>query len=171
MNINWVEVAKSAHEHGVWEIIQTIVILSGLSIFILRRRSVPDLNFHIHPSRDETSFPFKLCVDIDNRTGKSVILSSMYFVSGSAELRPDKNAGRDTQTRRLIINFPDDAGYLTESDHLLRQGKKVSTFVPLDPKHSEADVTSALTNRKTGKLICNCTWVESKLTHRLVQKI
>jgi hypothetical protein len=164
-----------AVEHGIWEIITAIAAVIGLSIGIKivfwPRRRVRGLNFFIKPIRDVSNYPLKVYVEIRNYTGRSVVLSVPYFVF--ARLRPDPNARGDSSTGEFEVKFPDPANNnLTEVEYLLRHRENVSTWVPIDPAHTDVEVAAAIDRQGVGRLHCMCTWLKDKPeVHKLVTRI
>ena len=167
---------KWAAEHGLWNMINTIVlvpsVLIGLKVLFWAKQRVRNLNFFVRPLRgDDPNYPLKVYLEIRNYTGRSVVISIPYFVY--ARLRPDPNARGDSPSREYEIKFPDPrTNTLTEVEYLLRHRETVSTWVPIDPAHTDQEVEAAIERRSVGKLHCMCTWLKDKpIVHRLVRRI
>src|SRR6266536_1920889 len=136
-----------AADHGLWELISTIVIvvsaIIGASYLFWTKRRVRHLNFFVLRVRDQSNYPLKVYVEIRNYTGKSVVISFPYFVYRA--VRRDPNAHGDSPTGEYEIKFPgQNQQILTEIDYLLRHGENVSTWVPLDPTHTDQEVDEAI---------------------------
>ena len=129
------------------------------------------LNFFIRPIRDASEYPLKVFLEIRNYAGRSVVISAPYFVF--AGLRPDPNARGDTPTGEFEIKLPDPSSKnLTEVEYLLRHRENVSTWIPIDPTHTDAEVEAAIKQRRVGKLHCMCTWLKDEPeVHKLVRRI
>jgi len=164
-----------AHEHGVWDIINTLLFglsLTGVTILLWRRRRIRNLNFFVRRlPRDDSDYPLKVYVEIRNYTGRSVVISAPYFVY--ARLRADPNARGHSPSREYEIKFPDPvSGRLTEVEYLLRHRENVSTWVPIDPAHTDDEVDAAIRRGGVGKLHCMCTWLQdTPKVHRLITPI
>ncbi|MDY6855692.1 MAG: hypothetical protein SWO11_13490 [Thermodesulfobacteriota bacterium] len=46
---------------------------------------------------------------------------------------------------------------LKEVDYLIRHGENVSTWIPVDPKHTDQEVDQTIKNRRVATLYCMCT--------------
>jgi hypothetical protein len=140
-----VDAMEWAIKHGIWEIVTAIAAVVGLSIGIKivfwSRRRVRNLNFFTRPIRDGSNYPLKVYVEIRNYTGCSVVLSVPYFVF--ARLRPDPNARGHSSSGEIEVKFPGlTNNNLTEVEYLLRHRDNVSTWVPIDPAHTDAEVAA-----------------------------
>jgi len=166
---------KWAHEHGIWEMINILVLvvsaLIGFTVLFWAKRRVRNLNFFVQRLRDASNFPLKVCVEIRNYTGRSVVLSAPFFVYRG--LRPDPNARGDSPTGEYEVKFPDPRNQmLSEVECFLRHRENVSTWVPIDPTQTDQEVDKAINRHTVGKLRCMCTWLQDKpKVHRLVRRI
>ncbi|MFZ1576164.1 MAG: hypothetical protein WAT36_13190 [Chromatiaceae bacterium] len=155
--------------------ISTIVLVAaaliGFSVLFWAKRRVRNLNFFIRRLRDQSNYPLKVCLEIRNYTGRSVVISVPYFVY--ERLRPDPNARGDSLSREYEIKFPEPRNQtLSEVEYLLRHGESVSTWVPIDPTPTDQEVDAAIEQWAVGKLHCMCTWLQDKpKVHRLVRRI
>jgi hypothetical protein len=164
-----------AAKHGIWEMVTAIAAVSGLvvgfKVLFWAKRRVRGLNFFVSRIRDASNFPLKVNVEFRNYTGRSVVISVPYFVI--ARLRPDPNARGDSPTGEIEFKFPDRASNnLTEVEYLLRHRENVSTWIPIDPAHTDEEVDAAIKQQRVGKLHCMCTWLKDKPeVHRLVRRL
>ena len=121
--------------------------------------------------RDHTDYALKIFIEIRNYTGRSVVISAPYYRYG--DLRPDPYARGDSPSGDYEMKFPTTTGLeLNEVDYLIRHGENVKTWIPVDPKHTDAEIDEAMKNRKVATLYCRCTWLEEKpRVHKLKRKI
>ncbi len=136
-----------AAQHGVWDMISTIVLVGGafvgFKVLFWAKRRGRNLNFFISRLRDDFNYPLKVCVEIRNYTGRNVVISAPYFVY--ARLRADPNARGDSPFGEFEIKFPDPVSKnLTEVEYLLRHRENVSTWLPIDPAHTDDEVDAAI---------------------------
>ena len=166
---------KFAADYAIWDLLSTIIILAsaviGFSILFWTKRRVRNLNFFTQRRRDASDYPLKVYIEIRNYTGRSVVISSPYYRYG--DLKPDPNARGDSPSGDYEMKFPDVAQReLKEVDYLIRHGENVSTWIPVDPKHSDQKVDEAIKDRKVATLYCMCTWLEEKpRVHKSKRKI
>jgi len=164
-----------AAEHGLWDMLSAIILLisavAGFAVLFWIKRRVRNLNFFTRRLRDNSNYPLKVYVEIRNYTGTSVVISSPYFKFG--KLRPDPNARGDSFSQEYEIKFPDPSNQmLTEVEYLLRHRENVSTWVPIDPTHTDQEVDDAIKHHTVGTLHCMCTWLQEKpKVHKLHPKI
>ena len=164
-----------ADPRGFWDMLSTPVLVFsavlGFAFLFWAKRRVRNLNFFIRPLRDDSNYPHKVYVENRNYTGRSVVISVPHFVY--SELRSDQNARGDSPSREYEIKFPDPRNnILSEVEYLLRHRENVSTWVPIDPAHTDQEVAAAIERRQVGKLHCMCTWLQEKpRVHRLVRRI
>ena len=156
---------KWADQPGVWDLTSTVVLvlpaIMGFGIYLWARRRVRNLNFFTKRLRDGSNYPLKVYVEIRNYTGRSAVISMPFFKYD--RLRPDPNARGDSPSREYEIKFPNPSQQtLSEVEYLLRRRESVSTWVPIDPQHTDAEVDAALESRRVGKLHCMCTWLQDK---------
>jgi hypothetical protein len=163
-----------AAEHSLWEMLNTAILLAVSAtgvIFFWAKRRVRNLNFFTRCVRDQSEYPLKIYLELRNYTGRSVVISSPFFVC--TRLRPDPNARGDSPSGKLEIKFPDRSNtLLTEVEYLLRHRENVSTWMPIDPAHSNEEVNEAIKRRHVGKFHCMCTWLQEKpKIHKLIIRI
>lgn len=161
-----------AEQHGVWGIVGTLLLPAlGLTVFFWAKRRVKNLNFFIQRVRDASNYPLRVHVEIRNYTGRSVVISAPFVTY--RDLRPDPNARGDSLSGEYEIKFPDlQSKVLSEVEYLLRHRESVSTWVPIDPTHTDKEVDDAIEKRVVGKLHCMCTWLQDKpKVHKLVRRM
>ena len=166
---------KLAADYAIWDLLSTIIIFAsaviGFSIIFWTKRRVRHLNFFTQRRRDESNYPLKVYIEIRNFTGRSVVISTPYYRYG--DLEPDPNARGDSPSGDFEMKFPDiTQRELKEVDYLIRHGEKVSTWIPVDPKHKDQEIDEAIKNRRVATLYFMCTWLEEKpRVHKLKRKI
>lgn len=165
-----------ADQHGLWDCISTtlqiLAIVAGVIFLAWAKRRVRNLNFFFRPLRRQGNYPFVIVIEIRNYTGRTVVISNPYFNYDS--LRPDANARGDSASGDYEIKFPRHLGAngLDQVEFMLRHGETVSTWIPLDPQHSDQEVENAMQSQTVGKIKCMCTWLlEKPKSHKLVRKI
>jgi hypothetical protein len=147
-----------ADQHGLWGLVSTLVLVVsaavGFSVLFWGKGRVRNLNFFVRRLRDGSNYPLKV-----------------YIVN--SKLRPDPNARGESPSGEYEVKFPDPASQtLSEVEYLLRHGESVSTWVPIDPSHTDAEVDQAIASHGVGKLRCMCTWLlEKPKVHKLTRRI
>ena len=163
-----------ANERGIWELanfaVITISAIIGFSLVLFPKRRVRHLNFFVKGHRDETNYPHRIYLEIRNYTGRSVVISSPFY--RYLGLRPDPNARGDSPSGDYELKFPHPTeDQLTEVEYLIRNKERVSTWIPIDPTHSDEEVARAIQQGNSVKVSCMCTWLEEKpRVHKLVRK-
>lgn len=166
---------KWAADYAIWDLLNMIIIfisaVLGFSVLFWAKKRVRNLNFFIQRRRDNSNYPLKVYIEIRNYTGRSVVISSAYFKYG--DLKPDPKARGDSPSGDYEMKFPDiPQQELKEIDYLIRDRENVSTWIPVDPGHTDNEVDEAIKNRKVATLYCMCTWLEEKpRVHKLNRKI
>ncbi len=173
---NVVAFLKWTNEHGLWGFIQALIILIGvvlgIKIILLPKKRIKNLNYFTQLKRNQhPQYHLIIYLEIRNYTGKSVVISSPYFIFKS--IRPDPDARGDNLQGEYEIKFPNiQNDMLTEVEYLIRNKEQVHTFIPLDPAHSDTEVEKALREKQVGTIDCICTLLEEKpKVHKLVRNI
>ena len=154
-----------ATQRGIWPLANFLVVflsaVLGFSLIFWAKRRVRHFNFYLSSTRDSSNYPHKLKLEIRNYTGRSVVLSSPFYKY--VGLRPDPNARGDSPSEEFEVKFPNVArDTLTEVEYLIRTKETVCTWIPIDPKHTDAEVEDAIRKHETVKFSCMCTWLEDK---------
>lgn len=150
---------------GIWEIINVIILVSGViigSFYLARGRRVPMLNiFTYHGKREGTHYTSLINIEFRNYVGTSIVICNPYFKYGN--LRPDSAARRDSFSGETEVKFVGKNGtVLTEIEAFIPHKENTSTWVPIDPAHTEVEIKAALENKKVGILYFTCIWVKEK---------
>lgn len=109
-------------------------------------------------SRHGDNYPLKLMIHIRNRTGIDVVLTSHYFKIGST-VRPHPNASGSPARGEFEVKFPDTQGHLSLFKYLLPAGDSVSTWMPIDPSHTNDELQAAISNASCGTWRYECQWL------------
>jgi hypothetical protein len=159
------DVLISASSYGIWDIINFLILLVGSLYgyfrFFRPRPSIPNFSISFTYNRDSRAgFPLQLSFNFANRTGKSAFITAAWFTC--KKFRPDPNADCDGKTGKMLINFPrQHSGHegrvifqLSAGEHYLKDGESVSTYIPLDQKHTDEEVKANLQAGNSGVLEC-----------------
>jgi len=166
---------KWAADYALWDMSSTIILfvsaVIGFTVLFWAKRRVRNLNFFTQRRRDNSNYPLKVYIEIRNYTGRSVVISSPYY--RYKDLRPDPKARGDSPSGDYELKFPDIAQQeLKEVEYLIRHRENVSTWIPIDPEHTDAEIDEAIRRRKVATLYCMCTWLEEKpKVHKLKRGI
>lgn len=174
---NIVTFLEWSDSHGIWDLTSVVILLisaiAGFALVLVAKRRVRNLNFFFRPRRDWVpNYSSVIQVEIRNFTGRTVVISNPYF--RHAKLRPDGEARGDSASGDYEIKFPRHLGAreLDQVEFMLRHGETVSTWVPIDPDHSDEEVATAMRRSRAGKIRCTCTWLfDQPKIHRLVRKV
>ncbi|MCF7898062.1 MAG: hypothetical protein K9L87_04885 [Candidatus Omnitrophica bacterium] len=155
-----------ANKIGLWPALSALSAVGGLVLamnYIRTKSYTRGLNFYIAHSREEgTNFPNKIIINIRNYTGGTVVITNPYFKFGKTII-PDDNATCDSYSKEYEIKFEDsEKRYLNEVDIMLRHKEKTITFIPADPKESDAKIEEAIESHNVGILYCNVIWLEDR---------
>jgi hypothetical protein len=130
------------------------------------------LTFSPSVDRGGTHFPLKLRLEIRNTTGQSVLITSQYF-EFSKGLRPHANAKGNPAKNQFEVKFaPPGGANLNQFTVIIHPNQAVSTWIPLDPSHTDAEVQGAIASQACGKWHYTCDWLGPTGWHRAhVQQI
>ena len=156
---------KWAADYALWDLLSTLILflsaVIGFTVLFWTKRRVRNLNFFTQRRRDETNYPLKVYIEIRNYTGRSVVISYPFY--RYKDLRADPNARGDSPSGDYELKFPDvSQRELREVEYLIRHGENVSTWIPVDPNHTDGEIDEAIRRRRVATLYCRCTWLEEK---------
>lgn len=144
---------------GIWDIIgliaaavPTIMVLC----YIFPRTAIT--NLYIDTKRDSINqgYPKVVRIKFRNHTNEPLYVLSQGFTFG-AEIRRSPNAARNAATAVCEVKFEGrQPGLLSEIDTLVRPGQEVSTWVPVDPSHSDQEIDFAIESQSVGTLRLRC---------------
>jgi len=157
---------------GTWEIINVFILISGIifgSFYFARRRRIPMLNiFTYHSKRTGVNYTSLINIEFRNYVGCSVVICNPYFIY--ADLKSDPAAHGDSYSGEYEIKFISKNGTgLTEIEAFLTHKESTSTWIPINPAHSEEEIKAALGNKRVGILYFTCIWVTEKPRVRKVK--
>ena len=120
---NLVDSLKWISEHGIWDMLQTVVlvgsVLIGVKLLFFPRTRVRHLNFSTRIRQGDPDFPLRVDLEIRNLTGRTAVISNAWFEFG--KLRPDARSQGDTPSGEFEVKFPGpDGRTLTEVEYLVR---------------------------------------------------
>jgi len=122
--------------------------------------------FGLSSPRGGTHFPLKLWTDIRNTTGFSVLVTSEYFEIGT-KLRAHVSAKGNPAQNRYDIKFAaPGTTTLKQFQVLIHPNQSTTTWMPLDPTLTDAEVRSATTSAACGKWHYSCDWLGPNGWHR-----
>lgn len=153
---------KTANGYGVWGFTNTVVLLGSLGLAIqlifFPAKRIPHLNFQLRRERTTGSHPLRINIEIRNYTGQPCVIAFPFATLD--KLRPDPTASGDSASRQLEVKFGSTNGApLTQIDFFIRHGETASTWIPLDPTHTDAEVDAALDNGAVGHFECTLNWL------------
>lgn len=161
-----IECLKFLNNIGLWEMLSCLSLVVGLIgttwyVFI-KKKGIHRLNIHVNKSRRSgTNYTSLINIEFRNFTGKSVVICNPYFKYKG--LNRDPAGHQDAYSDRTEVKFSGSPGNgLTKIDIFLRHGENASTWVPIDPKHSDEEIQAALDKKRVGRLYFECVWIEDK---------
>ncbi|MBP7088466.1 MAG: hypothetical protein KBB01_04120 [Candidatus Omnitrophica bacterium] len=165
MPVQIIEKLIFLNDIGIWEIINVIILVAGVvfgSFYIIRGRRIPMLNiFTYHSKRTGINYTSLINIEFRNYVGSSIVICNPYFKYSG--LRADNAAHQDSFSGETEVKFTGKNGTgLTEIEAFIPHKDHISTWVPIDPKHTEGEIQSALKNKKVGILYFTCIWVNEK---------
>lgn len=162
-NLKWL---KELNDIGFWNIISTIILISGsiIGLFLIHRRhkKFADINIYITWKRDENNrFPLVIHFEIRNFSHKILVLSSAKFKFD--KLIPGKYAHCDTISQEYEIKFRHKGTDIREEIiTLLKHGDIATTYVPLEEYQTDEDLYKLSNDRRMGFLFLTITFIEKK---------
>ena len=150
---------------GTWDIVNVLILVSGVifgSLYFARSRRIPMLNiFTYHNKRAGVNYTSLINIEFRNYIGCSVVICNPYFKY--TDLRPDPVAHGDSYSGEYEVKLIGKNGNaLTEIEAFIPHKENTSTWVPIDPAHTEEEIKTALKNKKIGILYFTCIWVTGK---------
>lgn len=156
---------KFIADWGLWDIIgllgaaiPTVIVLC----YLFPRKSIR--NLYIDTRRDSINqrYPKVVRIDLRNHTNQPLYVLSEGFRFGNV-IAASPHAAKDTATQVCEVKFVGrQPGVLTEIDTLVRPNEIVSTWVPVDPNHSDQHIDDAIGNRTVGTLRLKCQKVSDR---------
>jgi hypothetical protein len=153
------EFMKFMAEWGIWDIIGLIggaVPTILLLCYIFPRKAIT--NFYIDTRRDSINqgYPKVVRIKMRNLTNEPIYFLSEGFKFGSI-ISASPNAAKNAATKICEVKFEGrQQNLLSEIDTLIRPNQEVSTWVPVNPIHSDQDIDAAIQSRSVGSLRLKC---------------
>ena len=160
-----VETLKFLNMLGLWEIVNVIILIIGVifgSIFFIRGGRIPMLNiFTNHGHRPGTNYTSLINIEFRNYVGCSLVICNPYFKY--RDLHPDPAAHRDSYSGETEVKFcGQGTNALTEIETFIQHKNSTATWIPIDPKHTDEEVKTALEHKRVGVLYYTCIWIKEK---------
>jgi hypothetical protein len=127
-----------------------------LIIYLFPRRRIN--NFYIDTKRDSINqgYPKVVRVTLTNHTNQPLYVLSEGFRFGTS-IRPSPLGAKDAATGVYEIKFEGRIdNVLSEIDTLVRPNQLISTWIPVDPSHSDQEIDEALKKKEIGVLELKC---------------
>jgi hypothetical protein len=144
---------------GIWEIIgllSTLIPTSLVLFYLFPRKSIENLYIHVERSAANPPYTKVVRIELRNLTNEPLYVLSQGFRFGNV-IHASPHAVMDHATQTCEVKFPGpQPDSLTEIDTLVRHGQPVSTWVPVDPNHADADIDAAIQGRSLGILRLQC---------------
>jgi hypothetical protein len=175
MGSNVYDSLKWMNERGIWSLAQTVVLAGsavvGAKLLFFPKTRVRHLNFSTRIRAGDGDFPLRLDLEIRNLTGHTAVVSNAWFEFN--KLRPDPRSQGDTPSGEFEVRFPGPNSLaLTEVEYLVRTKESLSTYIPLDPKHTLGEAEAALASHNVGRITCTVTWLlERPKSHQLRRRL
>ena len=156
---------KFMAEWGLWDIIGLLAVIAPTLIvicYLFPRKSIT--NFYIDTVKDyiNKDYPKVIRIKLRNHTNEPIYVLSEGFQFGNV-IAASPYAAKDVTTGVCEVKFVGrQPGDLSEIDTIVRPNEEVSTWVPVDPSHSDQDIDSALKERQVGKLRLKCQRVSDR---------
>jgi hypothetical protein len=152
-------------EWGIWEMIAVVIALLPATIilwYIFPRKSIK--NYYIQAIRDviNPAYPKVVRISFTNHTNEPMyILSEGFRFTGN--LHPSPNGAHDAATGVYEVKFEGRINnLLSEIDTLIRPGQIISTWVPVEPGHTDAEIDAAINNLSVGMLRLKCQKISNR---------
>jgi len=144
---------------GIWDIIGLIAALIP-TVMVLRylfpRKAIT--NLYIDTERDSINswYPTVVRIKLTNHTNEPLYVLSEGFTFGSI-ISASPNVAQNAATAVCELKFEGrQHNILSEIDTLVRPGQEISTWIPIDPAHSDQEIDSAIQVRRVGTLRLKC---------------
>jgi hypothetical protein len=152
---------------GIWGmmgfvggLIPTLAVL----FYLFPRKAIK--NFYISTFRAAANPPYSkvMVIEMRNLTNAPLYVLSEGFRFGNV-IHASPHAAINVATQICEAKFPGPPfppGDLTEIDTLVRHNQPVSTWVPIDPNHTDDEIDAAIQNRSVGVLHLKCLRLSSR---------
>lgn len=141
---------------GIVGILITIVPSIFLIGYLFPWRRINNLYIDVKRGSINAGYPKVILVTLTNHTNQPLYIVSEGFRFGSF-IRPSPNGAKDATTGVYEIKFEGRAVMiLSEIDTLVRPNQIISTWIPVDPSHSDQEIDAALNKKVIGVLGLKC---------------
>jgi len=124
------------------------------------------LTFAIGVNRDNSTYPLKLTIGLRNTTNLPVLVTSKFFKADKS-LRAAGNAAGNPARKEYEIKFlPPGGRFLDQFTTLIQPNADTSTWMPLDPAHTDKEVRKAIAAASSGDWHYTCDWLGGNGWHR-----
>lgn len=124
------------------------------------------LTFAIGVNRDNSAYPLKLTIGLRNTTNLPVLVTSKFFKADNS-LRAAGNAKGNPARKEYEIKFSPPGGrFLDQFTTLIHPNADTSTWMPLDPAHTDQEVREAIAAASSGDWHYTCDWLGGNGWHR-----
>ena len=162
---------KFMAEYGIWDIAGLFIAIIPFIVilwYFFPKKSMKGLN--IHTSRDaiNATYPKVVRITITNTEDEPVYIKSEGFKFGN-NILPSPNGARNVETDIYEVKFDgrNQPGILTEFDFLVRRGDPpVSTWVPVEPNQTDANIDAAIRAKQVGSLNLKCQRISARRNKR-----
>lgn len=122
--------------------------------------------FAIGVNRDNSQYPLKLTIGLRNTTDLPVLITSKFFKADKS-LRAAGNAAGNAARKEYEIKFlPPEGSFLDQFTTLIHPNGETSTWMPLNPAHTDQEVHEAIAAVSSGDWHYTCDWLGSNGWHR-----
>ena len=157
--LEWID-----RHHGIWAFLELMIaaIAAGVGIKLIwfPKRRIRNLNVTTGFDRSDPNFPLQVIIHIRNYTGRTVVLRSKGFTYKGLRRMP--GAAGHTASKEYEFKFPHGGPNLESMDYMLQHGDNVTSWMPLDPSHTDQEVQDALNKQSVGTLALDCVFIEDK---------
>jgi len=144
---------------GIWDIIG--LIAAGIpTVMVLRyiypRKAITNLYIDTELDNINQVYPKVVRIKFRNHTNEPLYVLSEGFTFGST-IRRSPNAAKNVATAVCEVKFEGRReGILSEIDTIIRPGQEITTWIPVDPAHSDQEIESAIQSHIAGILHLKC---------------
>ena len=140
---------------GIWDILSLILTFVPsllILIYLFPRKRIDNLYIDTKIRCINQTYSKVISVELRNHTNEPLYILSQGFVFGSS-IRPSPHGAKDAATGVYEIKFMGrESNILSEIDTIVRPNQIVTTWIPVDPEHTDKSINEALQNHSVGNL-------------------